>query len=1781
MKTRLPISILFIFLLTSFSALASSENKLPIWPTRYTGLADQPTVAAIEEALAKGTLVEVTNLEISDAFVEKALTQLPLTLRVSKPEAGTGRTVQYDLTILGITVTTDGIKFTLGAKFIIPGTDKALYFGGSDIPMSFKGGAFSGAINLIDGGSTTDLGMGPNARFTLGPQTQLQFSCGKFSGISLDGELTVSHNSLLAQGIKNIIEKDFLVNTGTDNTSAGEYRFHFNTGVKDQWISIINLDTPSLWGIGSGNSDEVGQWFEKSPQTSTFTLDLSHKLITVKKNNPCDPLPSGPVLTAVDNRTSIGVGESVDLNASGCENSTLEWQGGPPDSGFWRVNPSVTTTYRARCKRSNDCMSGWSEITINVIAPPVLCDPIPSGPVLTAVDNRTSIPIGESVDLNASSCENSTLEWQGGPPDSGFWRVNPSVTTTYRARCKRSNDCVSGWVEITINIINAPPPCDPNLSAPVLTAEQPRIANGSSTNLTVSACVVGYLEWEGGDPGSSVSPAQTTTYRVRCKQSDACVSGWAETTVVVEGGSCDPNLTAPVLTAEQPRIANGSSTNLTVSACVVGYLEWEGGDPGASVRPAQTTTYRVRCRQSDACVSGWSETTVVVEGGSCDPNLTAPVLTAEQPRIANGSSTNLTVSACVVGYLEWEGGDPGMRVSPAQTTTYRVRCKQSDDCVSGWAETTVEVEGGSCDPNLTAPVLIAEQPRIANGSSTNLTVSACVVGYLEWEGGDPGMRVSPAQTTTYRVRCKQSDACVSGWAETTVVVEGGSCDPNLTAPALIAEQPRIANGSSTNLTVSACVVGYLEWEGGDPGSSVRPAQTTTYRVRCRQSEECVSGWAETTVVVEGGSCDPNLTAPALTAEQPRIANGSSTNLTVSACVVGYLEWEGGDPGMRVSPAQTTTYRVRCKQSDDCVSGWAETTVEVEGGSCDPNLTAPVLIAEQPRIANGSSTNLTVSACVVGYLEWEGGDPGMRVSPAQTTTYRVRCKQSDACVSGWAETTVVVEGGSCDPNLTAPVLTAEQPRIANGSSTNLTVSACLVGYLEWEGGDPGSRVSPAQTTTYKVRCRQSDACVSGWAETTVEVHDGCNVPKPAVWADPASILAGGSSTLHASGCAGTLKWEGGPSGGDWPVSPSGTTTYQVYCVEGPCQSERVEVTVTVGVEPTPCDPPILTASDGRTRIQKGESIQLIASACNGQLVWDDDVIDASRSVSPENTTTYRVYCERNGCSASTELTIFVDSAPTRPLATRSSGPQFGTSANCDANQNYPMNYYSSDGQLYSGITLYISNQIANENHPPSAFYTLSDGRWMHVGENGVVDQLQSCSISPPPCIPPSAPILYSYAPQTTKGITMNLYSDGCGSSTFEWDNGSTQISRYVTPDVTTIYRARCKVMNAVPECASEWAEIKIIVVEPCTTPPAAPQLHSPGKEMPRGEPAGMWLYSDGCTNSDFEWEDGTAEASRMVSPQETTTYRARCKASDKCYSDWAEITITIVDVPQPPTTPTTPVTPNPDPPVVYTRPFAVQTSGPQFGSGANCDPGQNFPMAFYSSDGQLYSGVTLFISNDLSNENHPSSAYYTLSDNRWMHVNGAGEVDHLEVCSVSPPPPPPPPPCNPSIPYVWADHSNIVAGGSAWLQAIGCNGTLEWEGGHSGSDWTVSPTQTTTYRVLCKISGICSSDWSTITITVEPPVIVGPPSLPSTPAKTVQEIVGLSASYSTSEQACFIYDPGNINKLYSTGYGLVENIDAYSDDKGMTPLPDGYYKISGSTSWIHIVGGRLVEKGECQ
>ena len=284
---------------------------------------------------------------------------------------------------------------------------------------------------------------------------------------------------------------------------------------------------------------------------------------------------------------------------------------------------------------------------------------------------------------------------------------------------------------------------------------------------------------------------------------------------------------------------------------------------------------------------------------------------------------------------------------------------------------------------------------------------------------------------------------------------------------------------------------------------------------------------------------------------------------------------------------------------------------------------------------------------------------------------------------------------------------------------------------------------------------------------------CTNPTPAV--NSPSICKGGFTTLVVSNCPGTVTWNDGISGTSRTVSPTTTSSYIAICTVGTCTGMATS-TVTVTSIPTP------TPSVNSPTICAGQSASLTVSNCAGTVSWNDGTTGLTKNVSPTTTTSYTATCtvsSGNCTGAGTATsTVTVTSIPTPAPSVNSPTICSGSSAtltvsNCAGSVTW------NDGT--TGLTKNVSPTTTTSY---TATCTVSSGSCVSTGTTTSTVTVTS--------IPTPAPSVNS--PTICSGQSASLIVSNCA-GTVTWNDGTTGLTKNVSPTATTSYTATCTVSSA--------------------------------------------------------------------------------------------------------------------------------------------------------------------------------------------------------------------------------------------------------------------------------------------------------------------------------------------------------------------------------------------------
>jgi hypothetical protein len=1169
-----------------------------------------------------------------------------------------------------------------------------------------------------------------------------------------------------------------------------------------------------------------------------------------------------PVLSLQASSTLVTAGTPVSLSAIGCV-GTVNWSTGVTGSTITVTPVQTTQTYSATCTTGPSCFTTAS-IVINTTPP------------ANIVVTSATVCYGSPASLTATGCT-GTVSWNTGFTGNVLTTPALTQTTSYTATCTTSTGSTTSVVG-TVTVLP-----QPVLS---LQASANPVTIGTPISLSAIGCV-GTVSWSTGETGSTinVTPINTTqTYFATCTTGPGC---FTTTSITI---TTQPPASIVVTSAT---VCYGSPASLTATGCT-GTVSWNTGFSGnVLTTPAltQTTSYTATCTTSTGSTNTAVGTVTV---------LPQPVLSVQSSSTLVTASTPVSLSAIgCVGTVNWSTGVTGstITVTPMQTTqTYSATCTTGPSCF-----TTASIVINTAPP---ASIMVTSA-TVCYGSPASLTAIGCT-GTVSWNTGFSGnVLTTPALTTT----TSYTATCTTSTGSTTSVVGTVTVLPQ---PVLSLQASSTLVTASTPVSLSAIgCVGTVNWSTGVSGSTitVTPMQTTqTYSATCTTGPSCFTtasivintappasimvtsatvcygSPASLTAIGCTGTVSWNtgfsgnvLTTPALTTTtsytatcttstgsttsvvgtvtvlpQPVLSlQTSSTLVTASTPVslsaigcVGTVNWSTGVTGstITVTPMQTTqTYSATCTTGPSCF-----TTASIVINTAPP---ASIMVTSA-TVCFGTPASLTAIGCT-GTVSWNTGFSGnVLTTPALTTT----TSYTATCTTSTGSTTSVVGTVTVLPQ---PVLSLQASSTLVTASTPVSLSAIgCVGTVNWSTGVTGSTitVTPMQTTqTYSATCTTGPSCF-----TTASIVIN-TAPPASIVVTSATVCYGTPASLTAIGCTGTVSWNTGFTGNVLTTPAlTQTTSYTATCTTSTGSTTSVVGTVTVLPQP------VLSLQASSTLVTASTPVSLSAIGCVGTVNWSTGVSGSTITVTPMQTTqTYSATCT-TGPSCFTTASIVINTAPPASIVVTSATVCYGTPASLTATGCTGTISWS-DGT--TGAVLTTPALTATTSY--TATCTTSTGSTSTaVGTVTVLPQ----------------PVLSLQASSTlvTASTPVSLSAIGCV-GTVNWSTGVTGSTITVTPMQTTqTYSATC---TTGPSCFTTAS----IVIN--TAPPASIVVTS--ATVCYGLPAS--LTAIGCTGT-ISWSDGTTGAVLNTPTLTTTTsYTATCTTST---GSTTSVVGTVTVLPQP-------------------------------------------------------------------------------------------------------------------------------------------------------------------------------------------------------------------------------------------------------------------------------------------
>ena len=764
------------------------------------------------------------------------------------------------------------------------------------------------------------------------------------------------------------------------------------------------------------------------------------------------------------------------------------------------------------------------------------------------------------------------------------------------------------------------------------------------------------------------------------------------------------------------------------------------------------------------------------------------------------------------------------------------------------------------------------------------------------------------------------------------------------------------------------------------------------------------------------------------------------------------------------------------------------------------------------ICSGASVKIGAATVSGSTYSWSSNPSGYSsssanpsVSPSTTTVYTVLETNSSGCSKSNSVTITV--------NPVPSASTGSASTICSGTSAAIGATSVVGSTYSWTSNPSGftsttsnPSVSPTTTTTYKLTetitatgCSKSDS-----VKITVN-------PLPTVGVASAStICAGASAFIGATAVSGhTYSWTSSPTGftstsANPSVSPSSTTSYtlkETITATGCFNSNSVTVTVT----PVPSAP--VASNNGP--LCAGQKLNLGASTTSGATyAWTgaNSFSSSSQNPSISSTTTadsgtYNVTITVSGCTSAAGTTFAKISA--LPSAT-----VIGNKTIC-VGQSVSIGGTTTSGDTYawtsnpSGYT----NTTSNPSVSPSS--TITYYLTEKVTASGCANS-DSVTITVNPV--PSATV---GSPATIcNGTSTGIGSTAVVGNTYSWTSNpsgftSSTSNPSVSPSVTTTYTLTEKAGSG----CSKTDSVKI------TVNPLPSATVGSAKSICNGSSTSIGASS--TSGHTYSWTSNptgftSSSANPSVNPSTTTTYTLTetITATGCSKSDSVKITV------------------NPLPTASVGSPSTV-CKGTSASIGTTSPGGRTFswtsnPSGFTSSSANPSVSPTV-------------TTMYKLTET--MTSTGCSNSDSVKVT------------VNPLPSASAGSASTICSGNSVSIGAASVSGsTYSWTSNpsgftSSGSNPSVSPTVTTTYKLTETITatGCSKSDSVKITVNPLPAANVGSSTTICTSTSTVIGASSVSGhTYSwTSNPTGFTSSSANptVTPASTTTYKLTETITA--------------------------------------
>lgn len=327
--------------------------------------------------------------------------------------------------------------------------------------------------------------------------------------------------------------------------------------------------------------------------------------------------------------------------------------------------------------------------------------------------------------------------------------------------------------------------------------------------------------------------------------------------------------------------------------------------------------------------------------------------------------------------------------------------------------------------------------------------------------------------------------------------------------------------------------------------------------------------------------------------------------------------------------------------------------------------------------------------------------------------------------------------------------------------------------------------------------------------------------------PTTICSYDSVNIVATGCSGNIIWNNGNTYNTSAIHAVEGDNYFATCVP----TGEISNTITVTILPPTA--PIITQNANT----------LIASGCDGTVIWNNDTVGTSITVTSDGA--YNAYCQGSPCRSTISNTIQVNVLPKPLISTNTTSLCNGeyanlTASNCAGSITWNNGFTGSSIAVNTAGTYY-------------AFCTKDDNQSINS------DEIVLTAINTNP------PVISALNGELCLNPTVTLISSACVDGTLLWNTGSTGTSLVVSTAGT--YSVICQNSCGISPSSN------IITISQSGATPTTPFVFSNQNSICNGSSASL---TASLCNGTVLWNTGATTSTITVT--QIGTYSAICQTS---------------------------------------------------------------------------------------------------------------------------------------------------------------------------------------------------------------------------------------------------------------------------------------------------------------